>query len=298
MHLSTLLAVWACCATRAYAEEMLQLVQLQLEFKRPKHTPKHLPLPVDTAEEVLLIVSTGGVGTTEFMHEVGAAYKEIQSPLVINDVNDTDGLKHRPFPVLQGRQDIMSKVKKILYVHGPLLHSMLSLERRGWLADQLNKVRTDYPHYSLEYRARSKVLENVPTTLKAYTSYDEDYGQFAKHYAGYLKQCNFSVAFLDLTRKTDHVESLAAFLDLPAPILRRHLTPWRGEVVKSSRIAGTSGKLALKFDDYEEDPITYFVESEVKAKLDQWLLPVGQQLQSLGAFRIQPATCAPTNKLN
>jgi len=269
---------------------MLQLVQLQLEFKRPKRTS------VDTAEEVLLIVSTGGVGTTEFMHEVGAAYKEIQSPLVINDVNDTDGLKHRPFPVLQGRQDIMSKVKKILYIHGPLLHSMLSLERRGYLAEQLNKVRTDAPHYPLQ--SRKFVNNTVPRTLKAYTSYDEDYGQFAKHYAGYLKQCNFSVAFLDLTRKTDHVDSLAAFLDLPAPILRRHLTPWRGEAVKSSRIAGTSGKLALKFDGYEEDPITYTVDSEVKAKLDNWLLPVGQQLQNLGAFRIQPATCAPTNKLN
>jgi len=275
-----LLAVWACCATTSFG----------------------LQLDLNAAEEMLLIVSTGGVGTTEFMEEVEAASNEAHSTLrdstlITNDVNDTDGLKHRPFPVLAARRDIISKVKKILYVHGPLLHSMLSLERRDYLADQLNKVRTDGPHLPADWRHRKIVKNQVPTTLKAYTSLDEDYGQFAKHYAGYLNQCNFSVAFLDLTRKTDNLERLAAFLKLPTSILQKHLTPWRGDAVISSRIAGTSGKLALQFKGYEEKPTTYHVDSEVKAKLDKWLLPVEQQLQELGGLHIQEATCASTNKL-
>ena len=191
----------------------------------------------------LLIVSAGGVGTSDLMHELRTL------PQLAAVMNKENGLKHAPLTrqVLQHSTEI-TNVRRILYLWGEPTHAAESCYRRGFAAMQAVKTRTDPladgtfkpPNWDSEY-----VAKGVPKTIEDYAAAEGDVFQFYEHLASYLHPgkdllANLTallidgsppeLAFLQMEHKTEHLDQLASFLgifgDVTANLLNSTLTPW------------------------------------------------------------------------
>ena len=171
----------------------------------------------------VLIISAGGIGTTTTLSE----FHKIQG-LEANCPGDTDGLKHLPFNrLLTEHAEQISDVKRILYLWGDPMHAVASLYRRGFQVSQATKTRSEpFPDGSFSKEAAARA---TPLTIGGYARVHHDVFQLQKHIESYLAVRNESVgmAFLQMEKKTDHLDELARFLDVPRLELKKHLTPWR-----------------------------------------------------------------------
>jgi hypothetical protein len=77
----------------------------------------------------ILIISPGGVATTMLLDSIGRHVRT-------NCRDDTDGLKHLPFPP----QWLKASGQKVIFVSGDIESIRGSLERRGWLEIQGAKL--------------------------------------------------------------------------------------------------------------------------------------------------------------
>lgn len=180
--------------------------QLADESERHPHIP----------DIEILVSSFGGVGTTDFIREL----HRLQPPLKLNQKDDLDHLKHRPFQKLLTDGTTKTKmggIKKILYVYGEPVKSILSLAHRGYLNVQSRKVRTDpVPKHFGQYYP----------TLEDLVSCDGDYLQLDRHFESFWSQCQYDIAFLDATRKMQEMPALARYLGTTKAELAKRLVPW------------------------------------------------------------------------
>merc|ERR1719401_184355 len=146
----------------------------------------------------------------------------VRPPLRLNLPDDTDHLKHAPLRRLLSDGDTarrMRGVRKIVYLHGDPVHGVLSLARRGYLGMQARKVRTDPSPMRSCVACGSHGLQQLADS-------DGDYLQLEEHFLSFLEQCRYPTAFVDVTRKTQDIEKLAAFLGVGEAELRSRLSPW------------------------------------------------------------------------
>ena len=180
-------------------------------------------------------VSIGGSGTTSMMHELS----QVHPSLHVNSAGDGDGIKHRPFGLVGTSH--LTNVKRIVYLHGDITHAILSLNRRGWLNVHARKVRSNG-------NVKDMTLEEYARTE------GDDFFQVDMHFHSFRNQCEFDVAFLDITQKADHASELAAFLEVPESELQLHVRPWQFSMQMEEAI--------LKQKDYSN-----FTEEEYVAEL-------------------------------
>jgi len=263
----------------------------------------------DAAHVETWISSIGGSGTSSFMTEV----QGVQPPLAVNAADDQDGIKHCPFGIAQalrgkyGKAHALTRLKRIVYLHGDITHAILSLNRRGWLNIQADKVRSTGNvrlHPTRGHKA---------TTLERYaqTPGDELF-QVDKHFHSFKDQCKYDVAFLDITQKTDHMPELAAFLGVPESQLNVHLKPWGFShhienlmVERKDYSNYTEAKYVQELLEFQNKNIHLMEQNTpewqshyanipawVFAALQEKFAGVTAEIQKLGGLHIQRATCA------
>jgi len=221
------------------------------------------PQPVDGPGPDILITSTGGMGTSTFMAEM----LRINPPLRLNHKDDADGLKHMPFQRLMQDNRTSAKmrdVKKIVYLHGALVRSVLSLDRRGYLPLQARKVRSA----PLPSDARGSLY--YPSLLE-YAFGSNDHMQLEEHFISFWSQCQYPVAFVDVTRKAEDVGRLAQFLNVDAEELRNKLHMWDAELLS----------------DNEKVALHYGVPRIVVDALERKFQNLTSKLSRLGALYIR-----------
>ena len=142
------------------------------------------------AQPELLVVATGGVGTTAMMAELSTLP---QLAAVMNGHHNENGLKHAPLSrLISEHSNEIKKVRRILYLWGDPTHAAESLYRRDYAAVQSVKVRTDPladgtwmpPRWRDEYGPKG-----VPETIEAYAAAKGDIFQFYEHAVSYLQPC-------------------------------------------------------------------------------------------------------------
>lgn len=260
---------------------------------RPGQPSASIPEEVPRGPDIL-ITSTGGLGTTTFIREMRHAL--LSAHLTVNHHADTDGLKHVPYGQLlqqNGTAARMRDVKKIIYLHGDLIHGVLSMARRGYLNIQARKIRTDKSH-----RRMGPTFPN----LTEYAAEPNDYFQFEKHFEGFFEQCQYPIAFVDITKKTEHLGELADFLGASKSELEKWLSPWEAskiseKLAQKKVIREKRGHDEMR-EDFAGDPVSrgkvmreeehkYSVSKEVMESLKSKLLPVEHRLQKLGGLYIR-----------
>ena len=92
---------------------------------KPKKKLKSLIIPRNIN---VLISSMGGVGTTFFI-------KHIKRHTTTNDILNSDGFKHLPFPPFSSNKNI-----KYIYIYGNPIDSVISLFRRNHQVAQSRKL--------------------------------------------------------------------------------------------------------------------------------------------------------------
>lgn len=221
------------------------------------------------------VASIGGSGTTAFMAELA----DVEPPIITNDIDDNDHIKHAPYSLLiKSRFFMVENPDMIVYLYGSPVRAIMSLDRRGYLVTQAHKTRTDpFPQIA---------PENI--TALAFNE-DNDFLQIEKHFDSYYNQCDYPVAFLNIAEKTDHVEQLAHFLRTNATELRRVFVPWHLRT-PSARIAVSSQEL---LDDiYDPDEVLpsahdyKSVPDDVKLALDRKLSRVIGKFDALNGFKL------------
>ena len=216
-----LVAAWASSAVGATSVADAALVPAPESRSRTKG-PKEV---VCSKRPKLLIISAGGIGTTTAISE----FHKIPE-LEANCPSDSDGLKHLPYNRLvadHGKQ--LTDVKRILYLWGNPMHAVASLYRRGYQVTQAMKTRSEpFPDGSLSKTASERA---VPRTIDAYAASNYDIFQMQKHIESYLTNRNDTsfkpaLAFLQMERKTEHLDKLAHFLGVPRLALKNHMSSW------------------------------------------------------------------------
>jgi len=259
----------------------------------------------DAAHVETWISSIGGSGTSSFMTEV----QGVQPSLAVNSADDQDGLKHRPFGKAQalrrfGKDRALRRLKRIVYLHGDITHAILSLNRRGWLNVQADKVRsTGNPS---RRGSRGMTLEKYAQTP------GDEFFQVDKHFHSFKNQCKYDVAFLDITQKTDHMPELAAFLKIPESQLNVHLKPWGFShhienlmVERKDYSNYTEAKYVQELLEFQNKNIHLMEQNTPEwqshyANIPAWVFGALQEkfagvtaeIQKLGGLHIQRATCA------
>lgn len=195
-------------------------------FSDPSRTLPEEAEKCSVKEPKLLIVSAGGIGTTTTLSEFHKIPKLSTST---NCPGDNDGLKHLPFDrLVKEHADQLKSVKRILYLWGDPLHAVASLYRRGFHVMQATKTRSE-PFADGTFSKKASATM-TPKTIEEYAKSHSDVFQMMKHIQSYLAAGNgtFSpaIAFLQMERKTDHLDKLAHFLNVPRSQLKKHLTPW------------------------------------------------------------------------
>ena len=216
-----LVAAWASSAVGASSVADAALVPAPESRSRTKG-PKEV---VCSKRPKLLIISAGGIGTTTAISE----FHKIPE-LEANCPSDSDGLKHLPYNRLvadHGKQ--LTDVTRILYLWGNPMHAVASLYRRGYQVTQAMKTRSEpFPDGSLSKTASERA---VPRTIDAYAASKYDIFQMQKHIESYLTNRNDTsfkpaLAFLQMERKTEHLDKLAHFLGVPRLALKNHMSSW------------------------------------------------------------------------
>ena len=221
MLVAAALASSAVGASSAADAALLPAPESRSRAKGPK-TPKEV---VCSKRPKLLIISAGGIGTTTAISEFHKI-PELQS----NCPNDSDGLKHLPFNrLVADHAEQLTDVKRILYLWGNPIHAVASLYRRGYQVTQAMKTRSEtFPDGSHSKAASERA---VPGTIEAYAASKYDIFQMQKHIESYLTNRNDTsfrpgLAFLQMERKTEHLDKLAHFLGVPRLSLKNHMSSW------------------------------------------------------------------------
>merc|ERR1719433_1613187 len=166
------------------------------------------PSQEKTGPEVL-VTSLGGCGSTSFMQELSG----IQPMWALNSKRDDDHLKHRPFHLLPKAQ--LTNLKAIIYLHCNYTHAVESLCRRGYLDQQAKQTRSGF------YKGpKSMNLERYALTP------GDEFLQAERRLDSFVNQCEYPVAYLDISQKTKFANNLARFLHLPYAALEKELKPW------------------------------------------------------------------------
>lgn len=268
--------------------------------------PTYAPLAMPTADGPgpdILISSTGGLGTTTFMQEM----ERVRPPLSLNHHADIDHLKHTPWRKIWQENSTATKmhdVKKIIYLHGEIIRSILSLARRGYMNPQARKIRTD---------PVPKGMGADYPTIQEYADLDGDYFQLENHFNGFWYQCQYPIAFVDVTKKTDHLQELGAWLGVDPDELTRRLTPWRtGDLQvaeklaqrgslrrRSAQVANMTDALRAAEAAGELDPVEgahdYRMSAEILGKLQAKFAGFSTRLEKLGGLYIRNE-CTPEEK--
>ena len=114
-----------------------------LQGQKPPPLPKSLLPRRSPDERRLLIVSTGGVGTSTLISELMPALEGHGIGIVLNDVNDSDGLKHAWLSECTLQRVRRFGPTAILYVLGEPAAATYSHFRRGWAGAQACKLAKD-----------------------------------------------------------------------------------------------------------------------------------------------------------
>ena len=181
--------------------------------------------PVCSKRPKLLIISAGGIGTTTAISE----FHKIPE-LEANCASDSDGMKHLPYNRLVAEHaHQLTDVKRILYLWGNPMHAVASLYRRGYQVTQAMKTRSE--PFSDGSFGKVASERGVPRTIEAYAASKHDIFQMQKHIESYLTNRNNTgfrpaLAFLQMERKTEHLDKLAHFLGVPRLALKNHMSSW------------------------------------------------------------------------
>ena len=147
----------------------------------------------------VLIVSSGGVGTTFLMEAIGK-YK------LTNCSSNTDGFKHMPIPPLS-----KNKKLKVVYVFGDPIMSSVSLFRRQYHHTQ-SVVMQKY--YQQEY------IIPFETSLDQYAANRVDGFFFLRHLENWLDTYpTYPTIFIRYETLYESLEALSVFLDLPGSFI-------------------------------------------------------------------------------
>lgn len=106
-----------------------------------------------------VVVSPGGVATTLLIEELSKRVR-------VNHVHDGDGLKHRPTP-----GDLPPQLK-VIFVDGDFEDIFRSLNRRGFLAEQLGKLGSALGPVLPESLAKEELRSAVLRQRKAWEAID------------------------------------------------------------------------------------------------------------------------------
>merc|ERR1719433_78080 len=223
----------------------------------------------------VLVTSLGGCGSTSFMQELSG----IQPMWALNSKRDDDHLKHRPFHLLPKAQ--LTNLKAIIYLHCNYTHAVESLSRRGYLVQQAKKTRSGFYN-----GPKSMNLERYALTP------GDEFLQAERHLDSFLSQCEYPVAYLDVTAKTTFSHQLARFLHLPYTAVDKNLKPWnatRADFFEDEEFAA-DGKLdkdvSLARQSSEFHTSALLVDA-LNAKFAQ----VQRKLSAMGGFHVQKANC-------
>jgi hypothetical protein len=97
----------------------------------PKAMIRHiLSAPMPAVPLDVLVVTPGGAASTCLL-------KHISRFVTVNDCNDADGFKHMPFPPLWFGAKLKTRV---IFVDRDIAQTLQSLERRGYIYEQLAKL--------------------------------------------------------------------------------------------------------------------------------------------------------------
>ena len=155
------------------------------------------------------VASFGGVGTSALMIALAAA------GAAINSGGDCDGMKHLPFGrLMREKASHMLKnppVARILYVYDDPTDAVMSLFRRGYNWDQLDKTRSELP------------APASPETVREYADRADEPFQFEAHFDSFATQRAYPIAFVQQSRVLQHSGDLADFLQLNGTLLRAQL---------------------------------------------------------------------------
>ncbi len=144
------------------------------------------------------IVSPGGMGCSFVIDQI--ALKALT-----NARNDSDGLKHHPYPE-KLRLDESSA--KVVYVWNDPLRAILSLHRRGWLSNQCLKLN------GMQFASNS--IEKLWDTT---VIYGLDVFGISEHARSWAEFGSFQMFFLDLRAIEGSKEELQDFLGFKIPDL-------------------------------------------------------------------------------
>ena len=184
---------------------------------------QHEKLGVPVARGRTHVTSFGGVGTSALMVALSAA------GAAINSGGDCDGVKHLPFGrLMREKASHMLKnppVSRILYVYDDPTDAVMSLFRRGYNWDQLDKTRSDLP------------APASPETLQEYAEREDDPFEFEAHFDSFARQRTYPIAFVQQSRALQHAGDLADFLQLNGTLLRSQLEAVMGKQRPQRRVA-------------------------------------------------------------
>ncbi len=211
----------------------------------------------------VVVISCGGTGTTTMMRELAAV-----DGLRLNNDDDREGaiytdasghkqrapgMKHLPFGRLMQEyanhsQYNLRETRRILYLWGDPLHAVASLYRRHFETVQVTKTRSD-PFSDGTFSLAAAQAE-LPPTLEAYAAAEGEPFQMRQHFESYLNAAASwtadgdapKVAFLQMEKKAEHLDRLAAFLGVEQSALDKVVSPWRdAEAAEAHAELATAG---------------------------------------------------------
>jgi len=142
----------------------------------------------------VLVVSSGGVGTTFLMKAIG-------QHLRVNDPDNKDGLKHLPIPPIP-----RGVTPRVIYVYGDPVMACLSLFRRKYHHTQSKITQHFYPP---EY------IVSFEDTLEDYSVQPREGFFFQRHFENWRDTPTaYPVLFMRYASIHDELPRLASYLEL------------------------------------------------------------------------------------
>lgn len=144
---------------------------------------------------MFLVVSYGGVGTTEFI------FKLKHCGVKVNHEGDQDGLKHRPDPNLYTDID----VDRAIYIFDCPWLATKSHFNRGWYHDQVRKTTEGSTIIKSDYTWNDFVRDKI------------DWGNFTKHFENWT-HAPFPTLFIKLSEAHRYNDVISYFVGLKQPV--------------------------------------------------------------------------------
>lgn len=142
----------------------------------------------------ILVVSYGGVGTTDFIRKLN------QNGIRTNDIDDRDGLKHISDPAMCN-----PKPKRAIYMFDCPILANKSHFRRNWFWDQVRKTSNGINKVSKEYTWSEFLRDN------------KDWCMMEQHWDNW-NTADFPVLFLKLSDAYKHNDVISKFLGFETTI--------------------------------------------------------------------------------